>query len=84
MESCYWVQPILHLGDHTILSCCRVQETKKGRAGFALAFHPIVEKIEEEVPGLLINAWYLDDGTLCISAEDLCAVLAIMKSRLLP
>ena len=62
MESCYSSQPILHLDDQVILSCCGVQQGDPvGPLGFALAIHPIVEKINEEVPGLLINAWYLDD-----------------------
>ena len=64
IECCY-SQPILRLGDHSILSCCGVQQGDPlGPLGFALALHPIIETIKEEVPGLLINAWYLDDGTL--------------------
>ena len=50
-----------------------------GPLAFALALHPIVERIKHEVPGLNINAWYLDDGTLCGSAADLSAALAIIE-----
>ena len=80
MEMCYGAQSFLHLGCRTILSCCGVQQGDPlGPLGFALALHPIVEKIHEQVPGLLINAWYLDDGTLCGSATDLHAALTIIE-----
>ena len=80
MECCYGSQPLLHLGDHTILSCCGVQQGDPlGPLGFALALHPIVERIKEEVPGLLINVWYLDDGTLCGSADDILKAIAIIE-----
>ena len=67
MECCYGAQPILHLSDHTILSSSGVQQGDPlGPLGFAL---PIVDRIRREVPGLLVNAWFLDDGTLCGSLE---------------
>ncbi len=82
MESCYGAQPILRLGSHTILSCCGVQQGDPlGPLGFSLAFLPIIEKIQDQVPGLLINAWYLDDGTLCGSAKDLSSALEIIESE---
>ena len=37
-----------------------------------------MERIKE-VPDLLINVWYLDDGTLCGSATDLLKALAIIE-----
>ena len=80
IESCYMAQPFLRLGEHTILSRCGVQQGDPlGPLGFALTLQPIIEKIKEDVPNLLINAWYLDDGTLCGSASDLCAALAIIE-----
>ena len=82
MESCYGSQPILRLGDQSILSCCGVQQGDPlGPLGFALALHPIIELIQQNVPDLLINAWYLDDGIFCGSASDLCAALAIIESE---
>ena len=54
LECCYGSQPLLHLGECTILSCCGVQQGDPlGPLGFALALHPIIEKIKEEVPSLL-------------------------------
>ena len=50
-----------------------------GQLSFALNLQPIIEKIREDVPSLLFNAWYLDDGTLCGSASDLSAALAIIE-----
>ena len=81
LESCYGSQPFLH--DHTILSCCGVQQGDPlGPLCFALSLHPIIKRIKEEVPGLLINAWYLDDGTLCGSVRDLRAALSIIEAGL--
>lgn len=61
-----WAQALLHLRDYTIHSCCGVQQGEPlGPLEFAFTLHPIIEKIKQEVPGLLINARYLDDGTLC-------------------
>ena len=81
MECSYGSQPILLLNNYSILSCCRVQQGDPlGPLGFSLALHPIVRKIKEQVPGLVINAWYLDDGTLCGSPADLARALSIIES----
>ena len=75
-----WVSAPLHLGNLTILSCCGVQQGDPlGPLGFALALH--IENVNRTVPGLLINTWYLDDGTLCGSATDLCAALEIIGAE---
>ena len=80
MESCYGGRSILHLGEEKILSCCRVQQGDPlVPLGFALALQPVVERIKAEVPGLKLNAWYLDDGTLCGSPADLMAALRIVE-----
>ena len=82
MECCYGAQPLLHLSNHTILSSCGVQQgDPMGPLGFALALQPIVDQIKHEVPGLLVNACYLDDGTLCRSLDDLAAALSIIESE---
>ena len=39
----------------------------------------IVERINNEVPGLALNAWYLDDGTLVGTLAELAAALAIIE-----
>ena len=80
MESCYSCQPILHLGKDTILSCFGVQQgDPSGPLCFALTLHPIVERIKNEVPGLALNAWHLDDSTLVGTPAELAAALAIIE-----
>ena len=80
LECCYASQPQLLFGEHTILSCSEVQQGDPlGPLGFALTLHPILERIKQEVPDLLLNSWYLDDGTLCGYIADLCAALAIIE-----
>ena len=80
MESCYSCQPFLLLGKDSIRSCCGVQQGNAlGPLGFALTLHPLIEKIKAELPGLTLNAWYLDDGTLMGPPEDLAAALHIVE-----
>ena len=82
LECCYGSEPPLHLGNRTILSCCGVQQGDPlGPLGFALALHPVIEKVKRSVPGLRINTWYLDDGTLCGSATDLRTALEIIEAE---
>ena len=72
IECCYSPQPLLTLVSSIIYSCCGVQQGDPlGPLGFAFALHPIIKKVREKVPGLVINAWYLDDGTLCGSPRNL-------------
>ena len=78
MDSCYACQPFLLLRTDSIRSCVGVQQGDPlGPLGFALTLHPLIEKIRAEVPGLFLNAWYLDDGTLMGSPEDLATALRI-------
>ena len=80
MESCYSQQPRLLLGSNVIKSCCGVQQGDPlGPLGFALTLQPLLEKIRSEVPSLLLNAWYLDDGTLIGSPECLSSALSIVE-----
>ena len=81
MGCSYGSQPFLLLGDKSISSCCGVQQGDPlGSLGFSLVLHPMVQKIIEQVPHLIINTWYVDDGTLCGSPDDLARTLAIIKS----
>ena len=82
IESCYGSQSLLYLGDDKILSSCGVQQGDPlGPLCFALTLHPVVEQIKRDVPGLLINALYLDDGTLCGSPRNICSALTIIESQ---
>lgn len=80
MECSYGSQPSLLLDNRPILSCCGVQQGDPlGPLGFALVLHSVIEKIKESVPGLLINVWYLDDGTLCGTEQELAIALSIIE-----
>ena len=82
MESCYGGESPLFFGEHVIPSRCGVhQGDPLGPLGFALGLHPLIEEISREVPGLIINSWYLDDGTLCGSPSDLLKALSIIESK---
>ena len=48
---------------------------------FSLVLHPIVLQIEEQVPTLALNAWYLDDGTLVGTAPELSQVAEIITRQ---
>ena len=50
-----------------------------GESAFALTLHPVAERIKRETSHLLINAWYLDDGTLCGTPDDLLRALNIVE-----
>ena len=72
LECCYGARPLLLFGDHSISSCSGVQQGDPlGPLGFSLTLQPIIERIQSEVPTLLLNNWYLDDRTLCGSALNL-------------
>ncbi|XP_064394938.1 uncharacterized protein LOC135342184 [Halichondria panicea] len=80
IEACYSSQPNLLLGSHSLLSCSGVQQGDPlGPLGFALTLQPIIDCIQSEVPGLALNAWYLDDGTLIGSPNDLLSALEIIE-----
>ena len=48
---------------------------------FSLVLHPIILKIEAEVPTLDLNAWFLDDGTLVGTEQELCKVVDILQAE---
>ena len=82
MESCYSCQPLLHLGEDTLHSCCDVQQQDPlGPLGFALTLQLLIERLQADVSGLRLNVWYLDDGTLMGSPADLAAVLHIVEHK---
>ena len=82
IECSYGSQPFLLLDDKIIKSCCGVQQGDPlGPLGFSLVLQPIIQKIRNQVPNLKVNAWYLDDGTLCGSPADLAQALDIIESE---
>ena len=78
IEWCYCSRSILRFGDHSLLSCCGVQQGDPlGPLCFALTLQPVIERISRELPNLLCNAWYLDGGT----PQDLAAALKIIEEE---
>ena len=71
LECCYGSQLPLLFSNYFILSCCGVQQGDPLDA-LALPWHfiPLWIKSREKVL-IFINAWYLDEGTLCGSRDDL-------------
>ena len=61
--ACYGVTSWLKFGEATIASATGLHQGDP-LAGllFCLVLKPVVDAIEEEVPSLALNAWYLDDG----------------------
>lgn len=81
-ECCYGDAPSLLFGDHILHSCCGVQQGDPlGPLGFALTLQPIIDSIQREVHGLLLNGWYLDDGIIIGTGSDLQLALNIIESQ---
>ena len=82
MECCYSTESYIKFGNHSLLSRCGVQQGDPlGPLCFALTLQPIIERIKREFISLLCNAWYLDDGTLCGTPQDLDAALKIIEEE---
>ena len=72
VRTCYDVDGELMFGDSVILSAVGVhQGDPLASLLFSILLHPVVQMIDQEVPSLKMNAWYLDDGALVGSKEDL-------------
>jgi len=48
---------------------------------FCLAIHAVILSISEEVPGLDLNAWYFDDGTLGGPTKEVAQALELFVPR---
>ena len=63
-ESCYGTPSFLNFGEEVVLSEGGVQQGNPlGPPLFALLLHPVAKKLQE-VDGLVLNTWYMDNGTL--------------------
>ena len=63
IEITYGHQAELIFGEAIILSCQGVhQGDPLACLLFAVVLHPIIKRIAEEVPDLLLNGWFVDDG----------------------
>ena len=79
LESTYGTQAELIFGDSIILSCQGFhQGDPLACLFFSVVLHHLVTLIAEEVPDLLLNGWYLDDGIIVGRMEDLVKVVKIL------
>jgi hypothetical protein len=61
--TCYGSNAVLVFGNTIILSECGFhQGDPLASLLFALTLHPFIDKIIQEIPGLKMNKWYVDDG----------------------
>ena len=70
---------LISSGANSIRSFCGVQPGDPHRPSITL--QSMVERIKAEVPNLTINSWFLNDGTLMGSPEDLAAALNIVEAE---
>ena len=78
--TCYGVEAELVFGDTVICSSVGFhQGDPLASLLFSLNLQPVVEMIKQEVPGLKINTWYLDDGVLAGSKAELHEAVDIIS-----
>ena len=81
-ESTYGTQAELIFGEAVILSCDGFhQGDPLACLFFALVLHPIILRISAEVPDLLLNGWFLDDGALMGKLDDLSRAVNIIRQQ---
>ena len=78
-ETCYGSSSWLKFGDSTITSATGLHQGDP-LAGllFCLVVKTVVDAIETEVATLILNAWYLDDGHIIGTTEELARVVDII------
>ena len=82
VSSCYAKHSSLFYNGQAIKSESGVQKGDPlGPLLFSLALMPLVNKIKQEVPMLLQNSWYLDDGILAGTEAELLHILDILESE---
>jgi hypothetical protein len=81
VEWSYGSHPFLLFEENILLSRTGLhQGDPLGPLLFAVGLHPLVLHIQEEVPGLLIHAWYLDDGHLVANPSNILRALSIIET----
>ena len=82
IEFCYTDPAMLFVDGNILFSYTGVQQDDPlGPLLFSLVLQKIINKIVEECPDLLINSWYLDDGTLVGDSNTINKVLQILSTH---
>ena len=48
---------------------------------FSLGLMPIIKELDDKLPNLMKNSWYLDDGIIAGTEEELCESLEILATH---
>ena len=80
VSTCYGAPSHLQYGSSLIPSATGLQQGDALASFlFSLALHPVIKRVELEVPTLALHAWFLDDGTAVGSKEELQAMITIVE-----
>ena len=78
---CYSQHSHLHFNNTYLSSQSGVQQRDPlGPLLFSLALWPIIKEIETKLPNLVQHNWYLDDGILAGTQQQLCAALNLLTN----
>src|SRR3954463_10200227 len=83
-----WVEYCYSHPAHLFFGTIVLQSMAGGQQGdtlgpllFSLVLHPLALKIEAEFPNLDLCVWYLDDGTIIGSVEDVHKVFELIQKE---
>jgi hypothetical protein len=80
---CYNIDSHLFFGSYTIPSNDGAQQGDPlGPFLFSLTLHPIIKSLKDIISNLKLNAWYMDDGTIAGTFNDVNQAISYLKDSL--